>query len=160
MNSPSTYPSGRDANGWKWNFIAGFVPLTAGLLILITTWWSMLNSGASWSLGISRLDFSFDQVRAVGSSAGPLFEALGSVGAVNVIAAAVGVIVVSRFALRWGQPWAWWFLLFCLVWVGLHDAWSATRFFLKTREPLFVMPYTYCVLMAIGLYKSRSAAYR
>jgi len=147
-----------DLRGWKWTCAAGFAPLVAGLLILATTWWSILNSAAPWSLGISRLNFSFDQIRSVGSSAASLLEALASVGAVNITATAIAVIVVSRFALRRGEAWAWWFLFFCLVWVGFHDAWAATRFFLRTREPLLVLPYSFCTLMLIGLYKSRSAA--
>ena len=71
----------------------------------------------------------------------------GSVGGVNIVAGAVAVIVVARFGLRGGQRWAWWFLAFCLVWVGLHDATMATRFFYATGQPVLVLPYTYCVLM-------------
>ena len=43
------------------------------------------------------------------------------------MAGAVAVIGVSRFALRGGQAWAWWFLFFCFVWVGLHDAWFCDK---------------------------------
>jgi hypothetical protein len=61
--------------------------------------------------------------------------------------------------LRGGQRWAWWFLAFCLVWVGLHDATMATRFFRATGQPVFVLPYTYCVLMLTGLMRSRRAVF-
>ena len=126
-----------EADGWKWNFAAGFVPLLAGLLVLLTSWWSMSHSDTPWFLGISSLNFSFDQLRATSSAAGPFVEVLGSVGGVNIVAGAVAVIVVSRFAVRRGQAWAWWFLFFCFIWVGLHDAWSATKFFLHTGNYSF-----------------------
>jgi hypothetical protein len=79
----------------------------------------------------------------------------GSVGGVNIVAGAVAVIVVAWFGLRRGQRWAWWFLAFCLFWVGLHDAAMATLFFNVTGQPLMVLPYSYCVLMLAGLLRSR-----
>ena len=36
----------------------------------------------------------------------------------------------------------------------------ATRFYLHTGQPLVLMPYTYCTLMAIGLFKSRPVVFR
>ena len=74
------------------------------------------------------------------------------------MAGAIAVMTIARFALRSGQRWAWWFLAFCLVWVGLHDATMATRYFLQTGQPVMVLPYTYCALLALGLLRSRRLA--
>jgi hypothetical protein len=80
-------------------------------------------------------------------------------GGVNIVGGAVAVIMVARFGLRGGQRWAWWFLAFCFVWVGLQDATMATRFFNATGEPFILLPYTYCVLMLAGLLRSRRAVF-
>lgn len=82
-------------------------------------------------------------------------KGIGSVGEFNVAAAAVAVSAVARFGLRPGHRWAWWFLLFSLLWVGVHDAVVATLFFMKTGAPLMLTPYTYCALMIAGLARAR-----
>ena len=82
-------------------------------------------------------------------------ELLGSVGGVNIVGAAIAVILVARFGLREGRRWAWWFLAFCLLWIGVHDAVMTTRFFLATGQPSMLLPITYCALMLAGLLKSR-----
>jgi hypothetical protein len=67
--------------------------------------------------------------------------------------------VVARFGLRNGQRWAWWFLAFCFVWIGLHDAVMTTVFFRATGQPFLVLPYTYCVLMLGGLVWTRKSVF-
>lgn len=145
----------RSIRGCALNFAAGFVPLGAGLTSLVTLWWGVADSDAPLWTGLGHLAFSYADLANVGPSASAWLELNGSVGAVNIIAAAVAVIVVSRFALRQGQRWAWWFLAFCLVWVGGHDSLMATRFFADTGQPIMLLPYTYVTLMALGLFRTR-----
>ncbi|WP_158070251.1 hypothetical protein [Mycobacterium sp. IS-836] len=146
--------------GWKLNFAAGFVPLAAGLTTLLTTWVGVAaRANSAWWTGLGTLDFSYSDLSRAGLDAPAWMQLSGSVGGVNIVAGAVAVIVVARFGLRDGQRWAWWFLAFCFVWVGLHDAIMATRFFSATGQPLMVLPYGYCVLMLAGLVRSRDAVF-
>ncbi len=108
-------------------------------------------------MGTGSLGFSYSSLDAAGAGASAYVELLGSVGGVNIVGAAIAVIMVARFGLRDGQPWAWWFLAFCLLWIGVHDAVMTTRFFLATGQPFMLMPFTYCALMLAGLLKSRHA---
>jgi hypothetical protein len=142
-------------SGWKLIVTAGFVPLVAGFMTIVTTWVNIARGAGLWSTGVGTLGFSYQSLAAIG--AGPYVELTGSVGGVNIVGAAVAVIVVARFGLREGQRWAWWFLAFCLVWIGAHDAIMATRFFFATGQPLPLMPLTYSALMLAGLAKSRRA---
>ena len=145
--------------GWRLTFIAGFVPLVAGLLVLLVTWVGIVRAGSAWWVGLGSLDFSYASLSKAGADASAWVELIGSVGGVNIVAAAVAVSVVSVFGLRTGQRWAWWFLAFCLIWVGLHDAITATRFSVHTGQPLMLLPYTYCILMVAGLLRSRRAVF-
>lgn len=147
-------------SGWWLTFAAGFVPLTAGLVTLLTLWLAVGRADSPVWTGLGYLDFTYGGLSAAGGDADAWLQLIGSVGGVNVAAAAVAVIVVSRFALRAGQQWAWWFLAFCLLWVGLHDAVMATRFFIATGAPVMVMPYTYVVLMTLGLLRTRAVVIR
>jgi hypothetical protein len=122
--------------GWRLIFAAGFAPLVAGANLLATTW-----------------------LHPTGADATAYVELLGSVGGVNIVGAAIAVILVARFGLRDGQRWAWWFLAFCLLWIGVHDAVMTTRFFLATGQPFMLLPLTYCALMLAGLLKSRPAVF-
>jgi len=146
--------------GWWLTFAAGFVPLTAGLVTLLTLWLAVTRADSPVWTGLGYLDFTYGRLSSAGGDADVWLQLIGSVGGVNVAAAAVAVIVVSRFALRDGQSWAWWFLAFCLLWVGLHDAVMATRFFLATGAPVMLMPYTYVALMTAGLIRTRGVALR
>jgi hypothetical protein len=145
--------------GWRLNFAAGFVPLAAGLTTLLTTWTGVARANSPWWTGLGTLDFSYSNLSRAGLDAPAWMQLSGSVGGVNIVAGAVAVIVVARFGLRGGQRWAWWFLAFCFVWVGLHDATMATRFFSATGQPLMVLPFGYCVLMLAGLVRSRGAVF-
>ncbi|MCB0939387.1 MAG: hypothetical protein KDB72_04020 [Mycobacterium sp.] len=156
---PSGAKTDAGVPGWRLNFAAGFVPLIAGLTTLITSWVNVARGDAPLWTGLGRLSFSYSDIAGVGPGAAAWLELNGSVGGVNIVAAAVAVIVVSRFALREARRWAWWFLAFCLVWVGLHDATLATRFFAATGQPVMVLPYTYVALMTAGLLRSRPAVF-
>jgi hypothetical protein len=146
-------------SGWRLTFLAGFVPFFAGLLTFLATWVGIVRAGSAWWVGTGSLDFSYASLSRAGSDAQAWVELTGSVGGVNIAAAAVAVSVVSMFGLRSGQRWAWWFLAFCLIWVGLHDAIAATRFSIHTGQPLMLLPYTYCILMVSGLLRSRRAVF-
>jgi len=139
--------------GWRLNFLAGFVPLFAGLTTLLSTWIGVARANSPWWTGLATLDFTYS---GLPRDAKAWVQLTGSVGGVNVVAGAVAVILVARFGLRCGQRWAWWFLAFCFGWVGLHDATLATRFFEETGQPVLLLPYAYCVLMLAGLLRSRS----
>ena len=145
--------------GWRLNFAAGFVPLIAGLTTLVTSWVNVARGDAPLWTGLGQLPFSYSDLAGAGPGAAAWLELNGSVGGVNIVAAAIAVSVVSRFALREGRRWAWWFLAFCLMWVGLHDATLATRFFAATGQPVMVLPYTYVALMTAGLLRSRRAVF-
>lgn len=145
--------------GWWLTFIAGFVPLSAGIVTLVGLWSAVAQADSRLNTGLGTLGFSYADLASVGEGASAWVELDGSVGGVNVAAAAVAVMVVSRFGLREGRRWAWWFLAFCLIWVGLHDAFMATRFFLATGQPVMVLPYTYVSLMFLGLLRTRRAVF-
>ncbi|MCU0699477.1 MAG: hypothetical protein MUC96_23470 [Myxococcaceae bacterium] len=144
----------RVVRGWSWTFAAGLVPLLAGAGTLLVAWTSMLAPSAPWGSPLAPVGFTFSQLAALSGDAAAYVELSSSVGGVNIIAAAVGVLVVSRQGLRQGARWAWLFLVFSLVWMDLHDAWSAWRFHLATGDVSFVMPFTFCTLMVIGLVRS------
>lgn len=137
--------------GWKWNFYAGLVPLTAGMMTLLMTWTSILNEKTNWGLPGSRLSFSFDQIINFNAQLSAYIELASSVGGVNIVIGAIAVMVIARYGLRNGHQWSWFYLLFSLIWVGFHDAWSATRFFQATGNPSMILPYLYCLLMSTGL---------
>src|SRR5262249_50105726 len=95
--------------------------------------------------------------QADGSGTALWVELIGSVGGVNIVGGAIAVIVVARFGLRDGRRWAWWFLAFCLLWGGVHDAVMTTRVFAAARQPFFVLRYACRALMLAGLVRSRRA---
>ena len=146
---------GENNNNWKWNFAAGFVPLTAGFVTLITSMISKNNGDSSWNLILKKLDFSYHDIVAVSENSGDFFDLVLSVSAVNIIIGSFSIIMISRYALKYQYKWAWWYMLVALVWLGIQDAYSAYIFYTKTEAPLFIMPFTFCTLMAIGLIKSR-----
>jgi len=130
--------------GWRLSFLAGFVPVMAGLTTLLSTWIGVAGANSAWWTGLGTLDFSYSTLARAGNDAPAWVQLTGS---------------VSRFGLRGGHRWAWWFLAFCFVWVGLHDATMATRFFAATGQPFMALPYAYCVLMLAGLLRSRRAVF-
>lgn len=103
--------------GWRLTSITGFVPLLARLLMFVATRVGVACD-ALWWIGTGSLDFRFGGLSSAGPDAGSWMKGIGSVGGVNVAAAAVAVSAVARFGLRTGHRWAWWFLLFSLLWVG------------------------------------------
>lgn len=141
--------------GWKWTMFAGCVPFIAGLFMLVTSKLSFSNPESAWSFVIHSLNFSFSDLSAVDSQAGPFIVLLSDLGSINIVSAALAVILISRYALRYGQKWAWWYLLFSLIWVGFNDAYGVTAFYLETGAPMLIMPLTFCTLMTIGLIKTR-----
>jgi hypothetical protein len=145
--------------GWRLNYAAGFVPLLAGVMTLVTNWLNVARAEAPWWTGAGNLGFSYRSLASAGAGAAPYVELTGSVGGVNIVGAAVAVILVARYGLRDGQRWAWWFLAFCFAWIGVHDAVMATRFFGATGQPFMLMPFTYCALMLAGLVRSRHAVF-
>lgn len=149
-----------EITGWKWTMFAGFIPLTAGLLMFLTSKVSIANAEANWTFWVHNLNFSFADISAVDPQVGPFVSLLGDLAGVNIVSAAVAVILISFYALRYGQKWAWWYLLFSLIWVGFNDAYSVTVFFLETGAPMLFMPWSFCILMTIGLLKTRPQVFR
>jgi hypothetical protein len=145
--------------GWRLSYAAGFVPLLAGAITVLTSWINITRADSPWWTGVGSLGFTYHSLAAAGTGTAPYVALTGSVGGVNIVGAAVAVMLVARYALRVGQRWAWWFLAFCLVWIGLHDAIMATRFFAATGQPFMLMPFTYCALMLAGLVRSRRAIF-
>jgi hypothetical protein len=153
---PADTGTGRPATpGWRFAFVAGLAPLVAGFVTLATTWLAVARPDDPWWTGLGHLGFTYATLSAAGSGAAAWVQLNASVGGVNIVGAAVAVMVVARFGLRSGHRWAWWFLAFCLVWVGVHDATMATRYFLATGQPVMALPYTYCALLTVGLVRSR-----
>ncbi|MEM7548288.1 MAG: hypothetical protein AAF363_01340 [Bacteroidota bacterium] len=143
------------SNTWKWNFAAGFVPLTAGFVTLITSAISKSNGSSSWNLILNKLDFSYHDIVVVSENSGDFLDLILSVSAVNIITGAFSIIMISRYALKYQNKWAWWYMLVSLIWLGFLDTYSAYVFYAKTGTPLFIMPFAFCILMALGLIKSR-----
>jgi len=136
---------------WQWNFAAGFVPLFAGFFLLITSYLSESNAQSKWNLVLGKLDFSYQNLVDVSEHSGVFVKFLASLSSVNIVIGAFSVIMISYFALRTKQKWAWWFILIALVWLGGNDAYGGYVFFKETGIPLFIMPFTFCALMIIGL---------
>ncbi|MBQ4836688.1 hypothetical protein [Pseudoalteromonas luteoviolacea] len=148
-----------EVTGWKWTMYAGLIPLMAGFFMLLTSNISMSNDMSLWTFVIHNLDFSFSQLAAVDPQAGPFVAFLAMLASVNIVSAAVPIILISIFALRKGQKWAWYYLLFMLVWEGFNDVYSVTLFYFETGAPMFIMPWLFCILMATGLYKTRQQVF-
>jgi hypothetical protein len=72
--------------GWWLNFVAGMVPLLAGLVVLLISWLGVARADSKWWTGLGTLDFSYSDLAAAGSDAPPWVEMLGSVGGVNIVA--------------------------------------------------------------------------
>lgn len=142
-------------NNWKWSFVAGFIPLTAGFVTLITTMISKSKGDSSWNLIVKKLDFSYNDILNVSEHSGDFLDLILSVSAVNIIIGAFSVIMIARYALKYRHKWAWWYMLAALIWLGFQDAYGAYSFYAETGAPLFLMPFAFCTLMAIGLIKSR-----
>ncbi|GLP78313.1 hypothetical protein TUM20983_54230 [Mycobacterium antarcticum] len=160
LTTPTPTPSERatPTPGWRLAFLAGLAPLAAGIVTLVTTWLAITRPDEPWWTGIGDLGFSYASLSAAGSGADAWVQLNASVGGVNIVAGAIAVMTVAAFALRSGQRWAWWFLAFSLLWVGLHDATMATLYFLQTGQPVMLLPYLYCALLAAGLMRSRRIA--
>src|SRR5262245_7285375 len=77
--------------GWQLTFIAGFVPLVAGLAVLLATWAGVVRGATAWWVGTGHLDFSYASLSRTGADASAWVELTGSVGSVNIAAAAVAV---------------------------------------------------------------------
>ena len=144
--------------GWWLNFVAGFVPVVAGLVVLAVDWLGVLRADSPFWTGLGNLGFRLS-LDAAGSGAALWAELIGSVGGLNILAAGIAVSVVARFGRRAGRRWAWWFLCFCFLWIGVHDAIMTTRFFPATGQPFMVLPYSYCALMLGGLLRSRRVVF-
>jgi hypothetical protein len=91
--------------GWRLSFLAGFVPLMAGLTTLLSTWIGVAAANSAWWTGLGTLDFSYSTLARAGNDAPAWVQLTGSIGGVNIVAGGVAVIVVSRFGLRGGQRW-------------------------------------------------------
>jgi hypothetical protein len=150
---PSTIP------GWRLCQAAGFVPLLAGIVVFLTNWLNIARADSPWWTGVGTLGFTYHGLAGAGAGAAIYVALVGSIAGVNVVGAAVAVIVVARYGLRNGQRWAWWFLLFCLIWIGLHDAVMTTRFFAATGQPFMLLPLTYSTLLLAGLLRSRRTVF-
>jgi hypothetical protein len=145
--------------GWKVTLAASFVPLLAGLSSMISAAISYADPELGYHTTLGRLAFTANEV-GENPALGEYFRLVGSVGAVNVVAAAVYAMLVSVVGLRHRRRWAWFALLFSLVWVGLNDAAAATRFSLATGVPILVAPWTFVVLMTAGLGLSAATVFR
>ncbi|HSS23273.1 MAG TPA: hypothetical protein VLL82_02430, partial [Mycobacterium sp.] len=55
--------------GWRLNFVAGFVPLFAGLTMLVSTWLGVARANSAWWTGIGTLDFSYSSLSRAGLDA-------------------------------------------------------------------------------------------
>ena len=144
--------------GWWLNFVAGLVPVLAGLVVLAVDWFGVLRAPIL-PFGPGSETWVFASLDAAGSGAALWAELIGSVGGLNILAAGIAVSVVARFGRRAGRRWAWWFLCFCFLWIGVHDAIMTTRFFPATGQPFMVLPYSYCALMLGGLLRSRRVVF-
>ncbi|APD07174.1 hypothetical protein UJ101_01658 [Flavobacteriaceae bacterium UJ101] len=140
---------------WQWNFAAGFIPFTAGFIMLITSLISKNNPNSEWNLILGKLDFSFHDISNLSHNSGDFLELLSSLSSVNIIIGAFSIIMISYFALKHKQKWAWWFMFIALIWLGFQDAYSVFIFYTKTGISLFIMPFTFCTLMTIGLILTR-----
>ena len=123
--------------------------------MLITSIISKSNPNSKWNLVLGKLDFSFNDIVNVSQDSQTFFELLSSLSSVNIIIGAFSVIMISYYALKTKQKWAWWFMLIALVWLGFQDAYSVFVFYLETGIPMFIMPFTFCTLMIIGLVKTK-----
>src|SRR5258708_39701757 len=76
---------------WRLNFLAGFVPLIAGLTTLLSTWISVARANSAWWTGLGTLDFSYSTLSRAGLDAPAWVQLTGSVGGVNIVAGGVAL---------------------------------------------------------------------
>ncbi|MFN8043433.1 MAG: hypothetical protein U0S13_08825 [Mycobacterium sp.] len=142
--------------GWRLNFAAGFVPLIAGLTTLVTSWVNVARGDAPLWTGLGQLPFSYSDLAGVGPGAAAWLELNGSVGGVNIVAAAIAVIVVSRFALQ--EPTLGLVVSGLLPRVGRSPRRHTGDALLRgNRTAVMVLPYL--ALMTAGLLRSRRAVF-
>lgn len=149
-----------EIKSWKWNFAAGFIPFMAGWTMFITSMMSKSNPDSTWDLVIAKLDFSYNDMINVSEDSGDFLDLISALSSVNIIIGAFSIIMISRFALKDGHKWAWWYMLVALIWLGFQDAYSVFRFFTETGVPFFIFPFMFCILMAIGLVLTRKEMFK
>jgi hypothetical protein len=89
--------------GWRLCHAAGFVPLLAGIIVILTNWLNVARADSPWWTGVGTLGFTYHGLAAAGAGAAPYVALTGSVGGVNVVGAAIAVIVVARYGLKSGS---------------------------------------------------------
>ena len=80
--------------GWRLSLFAGFVPLTAGLTTLLSTWIGVAGANSAWWTGLGTLDFSYSTLARAGNDAPAWVQLTGSVGGVGVTDVMTGSICV------------------------------------------------------------------
>lgn len=149
-----------EIKSWKWNYYAGFIPIAAGSVILISYLLALANPDAVWNLIIAKQDFSLNDLYNLNNNAAPFMKFLASFTGVNLVIGGVAVSLIAKKALRFGKKWAWQFMVFALLWVGVLDALGALVFFNSTGIPLLLLPFTLFILMLIGIIKTRKEIFK
>jgi hypothetical protein len=139
--------------------LAGLVPFFAGVSGYVLGHASLARSEGEWMSAVGPLGFTFAEIERASAALSAYFQLASSVGSVNVTAAAGYVWIVCWFGLRKGEKWAWYALLFSLIWVGGNDAAAAIRYTLETGIPFMLAPISFCVLMIAGLGLTRRAVF-
>src|SRR6476661_1597355 len=106
---PNRVAASAPVAGWWLNFVAGLVPVLAGLVVLAVDWFGVLRADSPLWTGLGNLGFLYSSLDAG-------------------VRCGVAVCVVARFGLRGRRRWVWWFPCFCFVWIGVPDSVMTTRF--------------------------------
>jgi hypothetical protein len=130
---------------------AGFVPFSAGISGYFLGLIGTAAPSHAWRTALGSLGFSLAEIEHWNPRVAEYWKLANGVGAVNITAAAVYVWIVAWFGLRRRERWAWYALLFSLIWVGGNDAASAIRYTLATGVPFALAPVTFVGLMTAGL---------
>lgn len=99
-------------------------------------------------------DVFFGENRSQGMSLQDLLYVNSHVGFTNLILTGVVVNVIFLCAIRKSEKWAWWLVVFILVWAGSNDLVASAWYFFKSGK-LFPFPIFPMSLGTIALVLTR-----
>jgi hypothetical protein len=108
--------------GWRLAFAAGFFPAIAGFAMLgLGLWSTTLGRNDPWNSLVGEHSFSAALLSRSSPDLYSLLVLTVHLCGVNLAMSGITISAVAWFALRDGRAWAFPFLWFLLLWVGLND---------------------------------------
>ena len=142
--------------GWKVCYVAGLIPLTIGLYGYTTAFVlsTLIHTSDPFRVLWQTTSFSMDSLSGFDAQAGVLLGVATLCFWQLLIVFGTMVCTLSYFGVQRGQKWAWWFLLFALLWAAGHDI--AAAIYLYARDVMTIpTPAVVELLGLTGLVLSR-----